>query len=52
MELKGNKSFLYMDDLKLKGWSEEELINEIKIVKAFHIDTEMKFGLEKCAECL
>jgi hypothetical protein len=40
---------LYMDDLKLTGRSEEELRNEIKIVKTFSNDVEMKFGLEKCA---
>jgi hypothetical protein len=40
---------LYMDDLKLIGRSEEELRNEIKIVKTFSDDIKMKFGLEKCA---
>jgi hypothetical protein len=30
---------LYMDDLKLKGRSEEELRNEIKFVKTFSDDT-------------
>jgi hypothetical protein len=40
---------LYMDDLKLIGRSEEELRNEIQIVKAFSDDINMKFGLEKCA---
>jgi exonuclease III len=39
---------LYMDDLKLIGRSEEELINEIKIVKTFSHDIKMKFVLEKC----
>jgi hypothetical protein len=38
-----------MDDLKLIGRSEEELINDIKIVKTFSNDIKMKFGLEKCA---
>jgi hypothetical protein len=38
---------LYIDDLKLIGRSEEELRNEIKIVKTFSDDIEMKFGLEK-----
>jgi hypothetical protein len=38
-----------MDDLKLTGRSEEELRNEIKIVKTFSDDIKMNFGLEKCA---
>jgi hypothetical protein len=42
-------NLLYMDDLKLIGRSEEELRNEIKIVKTFSDDIKMKFGLEKCA---
>jgi hypothetical protein len=40
---------LHMDDLKLIGRSEEELRNEIKIVKTFSKDIKMKFGSEKCA---
>jgi hypothetical protein len=40
---------LYMDDLNLIERNEEELRNEIKIVKTFSDDTKMKFGLEKCA---
>jgi hypothetical protein len=40
---------LYVDDLKLKGRSEEELRNEIKIVNTFSNDIKMKFGLEKYA---
>jgi hypothetical protein len=40
---------LYMDDLKLIGRSEEELRNEIKIVKTFSDDIKIKFGLKKCA---
>jgi hypothetical protein len=40
---------LYMDDLKLIGRSEEELRNEIKIVKTFSNDIKMKSGLEKYA---
>ena len=44
---------LYMDDLKLLGRSEDDLENEIKIVKAISIDIKMYFGLEKCARiCL
>jgi hypothetical protein len=35
---------LYMDDLKLTWRSEEELRNEIKIVKTFSNDIKMKFG--------
>jgi hypothetical protein len=38
---------LYMDDLKLIRRSEEELRNEIKIVKTFSDDIKIKFGLEK-----
>jgi hypothetical protein len=34
---------LYTDDLKLIGKSEEELRNEIKIVKTFSDDIKMKF---------
>jgi len=40
---------LYMDDLKLIGRSEEELRNEIRIIKAISNDINMGFGLEKCA---
>ena len=40
--------FLYMDDLKLPCRSEDNLENEIKIVKAISIDIKMYFGLEKC----
>jgi hypothetical protein len=40
---------LYMDDLKLIGRSEEELTNEIQIVKTFSNDIKIKFGSEKCA---
>jgi hypothetical protein len=40
---------LYMDEVKLIGRSEEELRNEIKIVKTFNNDIKMKFGSEKCA---
>jgi hypothetical protein len=35
---------LYMDDLKLIGRSEEELRNEIKIVKTFSDGIKIKFG--------
>jgi hypothetical protein len=34
-----------MDDLKLLGGSEEDLQNEIKIVKAISKDINMNFGL-------
>jgi hypothetical protein len=40
---------LYMDDLKLLGRSEDDLENEIKIVKTINKDVNMHFGLEKCA---
>jgi hypothetical protein len=44
---------LYMDDLKLLSRSEEELENEINIVKASIKDINMNFGFEKCAKiCL
>jgi hypothetical protein len=35
--------------VKTSGRSEEELRNEIKIVKTFSGDIKMEFGLEKCA---
>jgi hypothetical protein len=38
-----------MDDLRLIGRSEEELENEIKIVKTFSDNIKMKSGKEKCA---
>jgi len=42
-----------MDDLKLIGRSEDDLENEIKIVKAISKDINMNFRLEKCAKiCL
>jgi hypothetical protein len=44
---------LYMDDLKLLSRSEEELENEINIVKTISKDINMNFGFEKCAKiCL
>jgi len=36
---------LYMDDWKLLGRSEDNLENEIKIVKAISKDITMNFGL-------
>jgi hypothetical protein len=36
-------------DLKLIGRSEDELRNEIKIVKTFNNDIKIKFGRNKCA---
>ena len=36
--------------LKLLGRSEDDLENEIKIVKAVSKDINMSFGLEKCAK--
>jgi hypothetical protein len=42
-----------MDDLKLLRRSEEDLENEIQIVKVITKDINMNFGLEKCAKiCL
>jgi hypothetical protein len=42
-----------MDDLKLRGRNEEELTNEIKIVRTLSNDIKMEFGWEKCARiCL
>jgi hypothetical protein len=38
-----------VDDLKLTGISEEELRNEIKIVKTISNDIKMEFGLGKYA---
>ena len=45
--------FLYTNDLKLLGRNEDNLENEIKIVKAINKDSNMNFGLEKHAKiCL
>jgi hypothetical protein len=42
-----------MDDLKLLGRNDDDLENEIKIVKAISKDIYMNSGLEKCAKiCL
>jgi hypothetical protein len=42
-----------MDDWKLLSRSEEDLENEIKIVKAITKDINRNFGLQKCANiCL
>jgi len=38
-----------MDGLKLLSRSEDDLENEIKIVKAISTDINMNFGLENCA---
>ena len=38
-----------MNDLKLLHRNEDDLENEIKIVKAIRKDINMNFGLEKCA---
>jgi hypothetical protein len=44
---------LHMDGLKLLSCSEEELENEINIVKAICKDINMNFGFKKCAKiCL
>jgi hypothetical protein len=45
--------FLYMGDLMLIRRSEEELTDEIQIVKTFSNDIKVTFGWEKCARiCL
>ena len=47
MELGGEISnLMYMDELKLLSRSEDDLENEIKIVKAISKDINMNFGLE------
>jgi len=53
-ELRGKISnFLYINDLKLLGRNEDNLENEIKIMKAISKDINMNFGLEKHAKiCL
>jgi hypothetical protein len=38
-----------MDDLKLIARNEEELTNEIQIVRTLSNDIQMKFGCENCA---
>ena len=38
-----------MDDLKLYSKNEQEQVGELKIVKQFHDDVRIEFGLEKCA---
>lgn len=40
---------LYTDDLKLIGRIEEELSNEIRIVKTTGNDIKVEFGFKKCA---
>ena len=46
MEMRRKVShLLYMDDLKLLGRSENNLENEINIVKAISKDITMNFGL-------
>jgi hypothetical protein len=41
---------LYVDDLKVIGRNEEELVNEIQIVKTIGNDIKIKFGLKKCTK--
>jgi hypothetical protein len=43
------RHLLYMDNMKLTGKSEEELRNEIRIVKTISNDIKMECGLEKRA---
>jgi hypothetical protein len=40
---------LYTDDLKVTWRSEENLKNEIRIVKTSSNDIKMEFAMEKCA---
>jgi len=54
-ELKGIHvcHLMYVDDLELLGRSEDDLDNEIKIVKANSKAINRNFGIEKCARiCL
>ena len=48
-EQKMMNHFLYMDDLKLYGKSEQELESLIDVVRVFSRDMGMEFGLDKCA---
>ena len=38
-----------MNDLKLYSKNEQKQVGELKIVKQFHDDIRIEFGLEKCA---
>ena len=39
---------LFMDDLKLYAANDQQLNNQIKLVKTFSDDIRMSFGIEKC----
>ncbi|XP_066912330.1 uncharacterized protein [Clytia hemisphaerica] len=39
---------LFMDDLKLYAANDQQLNNQIKLVKTFSDDIQMNFGIEKC----
>ena len=41
---------LYVDDLKLIAQSDEELAEQLVVVKGFSDDVRMEFGLDKCAK--
>ena len=41
-----------VDDLKLPGRSDEDLENEIKILKTLSKDINITFGLQKCSKTL
>ena len=41
-----------VDDLKLPGRSDEDLENEIKILKTLSKDININFGLQKCSKTL
>jgi len=44
---------MHTDELKLLGKSEDDMENEIQIIKAISKDTNINFGLEKCEKlCL
>ena len=46
-EVRANIShLLYMDDLKLLGRTDDDLVNEIEIVKAISKNLNMNFGFE------
>ena len=42
---------LYMDDLKLVAPNDEELAEQLKLVKGYPDDIQMEFAIDKCANC-
>jgi hypothetical protein len=42
--------FLYMDNLRLRGKTEEELPKQMQIVTIFVDDIHREFGLDKCTK--